>query len=73
VRRLGSSRPLRLSRWPRLYGTAHTPPEPSLRKDQSPQRLARIVLELVQNVLDSGDEDMWLSFNGEQLILIRRR
>ena len=93
--------------WPRLYGTAHTPPEPSVRKgvwtadererfgyiitlhrgrhgyydlrdrlrkpeeylhvgfradkDQSPQRRARVLLALVQNVLDSGDEDLWLA------------
>jgi hypothetical protein len=29
------------------------------------------LLELVQNVLDSGNEDLWLSYSGETLILER--
>ena len=41
--------------------------------DWSAQQLAHNLLDLVQNVLDSGDEDLWLSFNGEELILERTR
>ena len=39
--------------------------------DGSPPVLARNLLGLVQRVLDSGDEDLWLSVNGEELILER--
>ncbi|MDA0172607.1 SitI3 family protein [Solirubrobacter taibaiensis] len=40
-------------------------------RDGSPPALARNLLGLVQNVLDSGDEDLWLDINGEELILER--
>ncbi|MDA0172608.1 SitI3 family protein [Solirubrobacter taibaiensis] len=34
-------------------------------------RADRSVRELAQNVLDSGGEDLWLSLNGEELLLER--